>query len=67
MQVMRCDSGKHELALLKAQCPFCEIETLRSALEDIASGELGINLCIKYAKKALGPQPAQTGDDRAHE
>lgn len=28
-------------------------EQLRKTLEDIASGELGINLCIRYAKKTL--------------
>jgi hypothetical protein len=30
------------------------IAELESTLTDIASGELGVNLCIKYAKKALG-------------
>jgi hypothetical protein len=59
---MRCDNGKHELTVLKAQCPFCEIERLRSTLEDIASGELGVNLCIKYAKKAVAiPFPTPEG------
>jgi len=28
-------------------------DRLRKVLEDIASGEIGINLCIKYAKQAL--------------
>jgi hypothetical protein len=28
---------------------------LRAALEHIASGELGVNLCVKTAKQALGP------------
>jgi hypothetical protein len=28
---------------------------LRAALEHIASGELGVNLCVKLAKEALGP------------
>ena len=32
-----------------------EIGRLRETLSDIASGEIGINLCIKYAKSALTP------------
>lgn len=31
----------------------------KQALEDIASGELGINLCIKAAKKALEQRPEE--------
>ena len=30
-------------------------DRLRAALEHIASGELGVNLCVKTAKQALGP------------
>lgn len=30
-----------------------KIERLRESLDDIASGELGLNICIKVAKKAL--------------
>lgn len=30
-----------------------ERDLYRKVLEDIASGELGINLCIKHAKRAL--------------
>jgi len=29
------------------------IEELESVMADIASGELGVNLCIKYAKKSM--------------
>lgn len=32
IQTMYCNSGKHELALLKDQCPFCENERLRRQL-----------------------------------
>jgi len=32
-----------------------EISKLRAALEDIASGEMGINICIKVAKQVLPP------------
>jgi hypothetical protein len=32
-----------------------EIERLRTVLEDIASGELGVNVCIRAAKQALKP------------
>lgn len=39
------------------------IERLHSALEDIASGELGINLCVKVAKKALGARHS-SGEQR---
>ncbi len=38
-----------------------EIERLRIALEDIASGEIGINLCIKVAKRALTPNEKLRG------
>jgi hypothetical protein len=31
-----------------------EIKRLRDALSDIASGEMGLNVCIKLAKKTLG-------------
>lgn len=41
LQVMRCDSGKHELVLLKAQCPFCEIERLQSLIEDYQEAQRG--------------------------
>lgn len=37
---------------------------MREALEDIASGELGVNLCIKSAKRALTPNGALRGDER---
>lgn len=38
------------------------ILTMRNTLGDIASGELGINLCIKYAQRAIvipDPTPAE--------
>ena len=42
-------------------CMDIEIARLRLVLDDIASGELGINLCIKAAKQALTPNAALTG------
>jgi hypothetical protein len=32
------------------------LQPMEAVLIDIASGELGINLCIKYARKATGYQ-----------
>ena len=37
------------------RCAIAERDRLRSAFADIASGELGINLCIKVAKSMLTP------------
>ena len=31
------------------------IEVLEAVLQDIASGELGLNLCIKHARKVVTP------------
>ena len=32
------------------------IEALEAVLTDIASGEIGINLCVRYAKRVMGLQ-----------
>ena len=51
-QLMKADNLMEEQARV--------IEGLRGALEDIASGELGINVAIKHAKKALFPTKEMT-------
>lgn len=38
-----------------------EVEALRKALQDIASGELGVNLCVKVAQAALAARPGGQG------
>ena len=44
---MYCSNGKHELILMKDQCPFCENEKLRRQL---AAAEIAIRAMksIKY-------------------
>jgi hypothetical protein len=48
-----CGAEKLYDATVKSQAK--RIEVLEAVLQDIASGELGLNLCIKHAKKVVTP------------
>lgn len=64
----RCSCGLHLVkSSLRANWHQLEAErdalaadlaAARATLDDIASGEIGINLCIKYAKAALAGKDA---------
>jgi hypothetical protein len=47
---------KAEDFMLSAEADKARIAELESVLADIASGEIGVNLCVKYAKKVLASQ-----------
>jgi hypothetical protein len=48
---VRCNSGKHELTVLKAKCPFCEIERLRALLGAVCAENARLmNLCVGNAR-----------------
>jgi hypothetical protein len=49
-QVMRCASGRHELALRKYACPFCELDRLRDDMETLAVN----GIWVKDGKLVLG-------------
>jgi hypothetical protein len=45
--------GSNAIGLTKLQYAEHRIRELETVLQDIASGEIGLNLCIKYARQVL--------------
>jgi hypothetical protein len=58
-----CGAEKLYDATVRSQAQ--RIEALEAVLTDIASGEIGINLCVRYAKRVMGLQSDAATDPNA--
>jgi len=54
---MRCDSGNHELTVLKADCPFCKIAVLERRVRDLERCLVNMHAYVEYECEQVGVVP----------